>query len=61
MSNQTKNSAASTNSSKNTGSWETPYKNGGGLTWREDKKTWEDTEEAWEDVEEATHTNQTKS
>jgi len=62
MANATKNETTVTNGTKIEGTaFETPYKSGGGLEWREAKKTWEDTEETWEDMEEDTWDNQSKS
>jgi len=61
MANQTKNTTTVTDQSKTTTTFETPYKSGGGLEWREAKKTWEDTEETWEDMEQDSWTNQSKN
>jgi len=62
MSNQTKNTASVTNQSKNTGSWDTPYKKRPtkGLTWDKATQTWENTPETFEEVTQADWSNQTK-
>ena len=61
MANQTKNTTSTTNSTKNTGDWDTPYKKGGGLTWNEAEQTWENTKETWQDLEAISWSNQSKN
>ena len=63
MSNQTKNSDTVTNSSKNSASWDTPYKRSPskGLTWKKAEQTWENTPETFEEVEQADWSNQDKN
>ena len=52
MANETKNTTSVTNGTKIEGTdFDTPFKSGSGLTWKEATKTWADTTETWDELE----------
>jgi len=63
MANSTKNTTTVTNATKVEGTdFDTPFKSGSGLTWKESQpKTWDDVDETWDELEtELEWSNQTK-